>query len=186
MDFGKSARLVCQQTCGESKKIGVSAKKIGVSARKFQGVIPPKKKNFCVLCLKLANFFMSLPPIPIAFPIDPSVKRVAQGGGALNYGAKNPGRKQWGIAIDTNLDPKKCRKSPLLINTFANSTRMVLQMLSKANPAEISSRVTWTIAPCSFTTIGAWMEDIQRLSLIELARVRVPFSLLFLTLRQHM
>jgi hypothetical protein len=55
LDFGKSARLVCQQTCGESKKIGVSA-------RKFQGVIPPKKKNFCVLCLKLANFFMSAPP----------------------------------------------------------------------------------------------------------------------------
>ncbi len=45
-----------KQTCGESKKIAVSA-------RKFQGVIPPKKKNFCVLCLKLANFFMSTPPI---------------------------------------------------------------------------------------------------------------------------
>jgi hypothetical protein len=55
LDFGKSARLVCQQTCGESKKMGVSA-------RKFQGVIPPKKKNFCVLCLKLGNFYMSAPP----------------------------------------------------------------------------------------------------------------------------
>jgi hypothetical protein len=31
-------------------------------AQKILTVNPPKKKNFCVLCLKLANFFMIAPP----------------------------------------------------------------------------------------------------------------------------
>ncbi len=59
-------------------------------------------------------------------------------------------------------------------------------MLSKANPAEVTSRVTWTIRLCSFTAIGAWTGDIQCLTFPKLFRVRVPFSLLFLPLRQHM
>jgi hypothetical protein len=66
------------------------------------------------------------------------------------------------------------------------TTLMVLQMISKENPAEILPRVTWTIAPCSFTAIGAWMEDICCLSLIEFPHVWVPFSLIFPMLCQHM
>ena len=57
---------------------------------------------------------------------------------------------------------------------------MVLHMLSKANPAEILSRIKWAIAPCSFTAIKEWADDIQCLDLVESARIRVPFFLLFL------
>ena len=63
---------------------------------------------------------------------------------------------------------------------------MVLQMLSKANLAEISSKVPWTIVLCSFSTIGAWTDDICCLSLVEFLCVRVPFYHIFLTLCQHM
>jgi hypothetical protein len=52
-----------------SKRNRREIKKIGVSARKFRGMNPPKKKNFCVLCLKLAIFFMIAPPTTFALAL---------------------------------------------------------------------------------------------------------------------
>ena len=77
--------------------------------------------------------------------------------------------------------PPKRQKSPLIINAFAISTFMVLQMHSKANPTEISLMITWTIALCSFSTIGAWMDDICCLGLVEFLCIWVPFSRCFVS-----
>ncbi len=51
LDFEKLARLVCQQTSANP-----------MLQQKKSDREPAKKKDFCVLCLKLANFFMIEPP----------------------------------------------------------------------------------------------------------------------------